>query len=80
MDPSVVQTDFVGFLSGKPDTKKALNMARLDALEAHEIHYHASLTVKSVDEYSKRTSMLSGRRSIIAKQPLVQRTVLCKGA
>ena len=59
----------------KPDTKKALQRARLDALDAHEIHLHASLTVKSVEEYSKRTSPLGARRSL---SPLVRKTFLSK--
>ena len=59
----------------KPDTKKALQKARLDALDAHEIHTEACLTVKSVDEYSKRTSALATRRPLISA---VQRTVSSK--
>lgn len=41
----------------KPDTKKALQKARLDSLDAYEIHCQCGscCASKTVDEYSKRT-------------------------
>jgi hypothetical protein len=44
----------------KPDQKKALQLARLDALEAYDIHnatfVSSGISLKSIEDYSKRTT------------------------
>ncbi|CAB9496671.1 expressed unknown protein [Seminavis robusta] len=55
----------------KQDQKKALQLARMDALEAYDIHKassaydcHSSCSLKSIEEYSKKTTVVPTRRSI----------------
>jgi hypothetical protein len=67
----------------KHDTKKALQKARLAALDAHDVHYEAALTFKSFDEYSKATATLSKRRSsgafpAASRRSLTQHSVVPK--
>ncbi|CAB9514206.1 expressed unknown protein [Seminavis robusta] len=50
----------------KPDQKKALQLARLDAMEAHDIHRasacYTDSPLKSIEEYTRRTTFVPVRR------------------
>jgi len=59
----------------KQDVKEAKDRARIAAMEAHSIHYQASLTKKTAEEFSKQTSV---RR--LALSPMPSKRNLCLSA